>query len=301
MQARRTTPAAQRGVVTSSRRSPHADAERPTLDASPPTRRARTAPLVLCYHAVSATWEHELSVPPEALHNQLARLIQSGYTPATAAEAARGGGELLHVTFDDAYRSVLLALPVLEELEVHATLFVCSGLADSGARLAVPELAEQVARVPEELETLPWDELRKLSERSVEIGSHTVTHPHLPTLPDDELEWELVESKRRIEEEIGRPCRFLAYPYGDQDLRVREAARAAGYEGAFALPTGTEWGDRFQIGRIGVYRSDSRLWVAAKTSHFFRSRLGTRIVNMRTQRRVAAGGNAVIAPPLRSP
>jgi peptidoglycan/xylan/chitin deacetylase (PgdA/CDA1 family) len=108
-----------------------------------------------------------------------------------------------------------------------------------------------------------------------------VTHPHLTATTDAELDWELVESKRRIEAEIGRPCRFLAYPYGEHDLRVREAAQAAGYEGAFALPLGTEWGDLFQIGRVGIYRFDSRLWFRLKTSRFFRGRLGARLVTPR--------------------
>jgi peptidoglycan/xylan/chitin deacetylase (PgdA/CDA1 family) len=256
--------------------------------ARPGRGRSRFAPLVLCYHAVSATWEHRLSVPPEALHNQLTRLIKSGYKPATVADAARGGGELLHVTFDDAYKSVLFAMPIFEELGIHATVFACSSFADSGATVAVPELRQEVARNPKELETLTWDELRELSERGVEIGSHTVTHPHLTATTDAELDWELVESKHRIEDEIGRPCRFLAYPYGEHDLRVREAAQAAGYEGAFALPMGTEWGDPFQISRIGIYRFDSFLWIGIKTSRFFRGRLGTKLVRPRTERRAAA-------------
>jgi peptidoglycan/xylan/chitin deacetylase (PgdA/CDA1 family) len=256
-------------------------------DGSHPGRgRSRCTPLVLCYHAVSATWENKLSVPPEALRDQLKRLIKSGYKSATLADMARGGGELLHVTFDDAYRSVLLALPICEELGIHATVFPCSAFADSGDSVTVPELRQEVARNPKELETLTWDELRELSRRGVEIGSHTVTHPHLTAMTDAELEWELVESKRRIEGEIGRPCRFVAYPYGEHDLRVRQAARAAGYEGALALPLGTQWGDVFQIGRVGIYRFDSPLRVGIKTSRFFRGRLGTRLVTPRSVRAI---------------
>ena len=39
-----------------------------------------------------------------------------------------------------------------------------------------------------------------------------------------------------MEEGIGQPCRSIAYPYGDVDERVIEAARAAGYELGASLP-----------------------------------------------------------------
>jgi peptidoglycan/xylan/chitin deacetylase (PgdA/CDA1 family) len=102
----------------------------------------------------------------------------------------------------------------------------------------------------------------------VEIGSHTVSHPHLTRLSDAELQRELGESKQRLEDELAAPCRFLAYPYGEHDERVRAAARAAGYAGAFALRAGD--GDTFAIPRIDLYRSDGRRRVALKTSAVYR-------------------------------
>jgi peptidoglycan/xylan/chitin deacetylase (PgdA/CDA1 family) len=239
----------------------------------------------LCYHAISSSWEHVLAVPVDALRMHVERLLRAGFTPVTAGETVNGSGNILHVTFDDAFKSVQLALPVLEELGVRATVFACSGHADRGTPLDVPELRAEVAQNPGELDTMDWDELRELSEREVEIGSHTVNHPHLTLVSDAALEHELVDSKHRIEEELGRPCRFLAYPYGDHDRRVREAARAAGYEAAFALPIGTRWGDRFQIGRVGVWRSDRPLRIGLKTSRFFRTELGTRLMRARVSRR----------------
>ena len=71
-------------------------------------------PLVLCYHAVSNTWHHRLSVAPAALEEHVRLLRRRGYRPVSAVEAATGTGKLLHVTFDDAFASVRTALPVLE-------------------------------------------------------------------------------------------------------------------------------------------------------------------------------------------
>jgi len=172
----------------------------------------------------------------------------------TAAEAVSRTASSFHVTFDDAFRSVARALPLLEGLGVPATVFACSGYADDGRPLEVPELAEDIRSYPDALATMGWDSLRDLAGRGLEIGSHTVSHPHLPRLDDAELRRELEESRARIADELRRPCRFLAYPFGDDDARVRAAAEAAGYEAAFALPGPDDRIDRFAVPRVGVYR-----------------------------------------------
>lgn len=222
------------------------------------------APLVLCYHAVSATWEHALSLPPERLESGLASLRARGHRPGTLDDVL-DGRRVLHATFDDAFRSVAAALPALERHGVPATVFACSTLADTGAPLDVPELAAELAARPHELSTMDWDALRELQERGIEVGSHTATHPHLPRLGDDELRRELVESRERIEDALGRRCRVVAYPFGDEDARVRAAARAAGYDAAFALPGVERPVDRHALPRVGAYRGDGRVKFALKT------------------------------------
>jgi peptidoglycan/xylan/chitin deacetylase (PgdA/CDA1 family) len=234
-------------------------------------------PLVLCYHAVSETWHHELSVPADVLERQLRMLLRLGYRPATAAEAATGSGKLLHVTFDDAFASVANAVPVLERTGVHATVFACSGYAEDGRPLDIPELAGELRARPEELRTMTWEELRALTGRGIEVSSHTVSHPHLTTLSDAELADELGSSRQRLEDELGRPCRVLAYPYGECDARVRAAARAAGYEAAFGLPGDASGRDSLELFRVGVWNGEGLPRVALKASPFARSPLGMRL------------------------
>ena len=233
-------------------------------------RRFRT--VVLCYHAASASWPHLLSLPPREIERQIRNLLRRRLRPATAAEAAaRPGERLLAVTFDDAFRSVADALPALERLGVPVTIFVCSGLADGGRPLAVPELAGELVAYPGELETMDWDTLRGLAERGVEIGSHTVSHRHLLELTDTELARELTESRRRIEAELGHPCRILAYPFGEEDGRCRAAARTAGYEAAFTLPrlhapAESRRPDPYAVPRIGLFLGDGLVRTALKTT-----------------------------------
>jgi peptidoglycan/xylan/chitin deacetylase (PgdA/CDA1 family) len=235
-------------------------------------------PLVLCYHAVSDTWPHRLSVSPEALEAQLKLLLRRGYRPVTAAEAVADDGKLLHVTFDDAFTSVQQAVPILEHLGVPATVFACTGYADDPKPLNLPELADALHTHAEELRTMSWGELRDLDRHGgIDVEAHTVSHPHLPALSDQELEDELTASKRRLEEELGRPCRFFAYPFGDCDDRVRAAARAAGYEAAFGLPGDPTGRDRFALFRVGVWRDDSPRRVAFKARPAVRSPLAVRV------------------------
>jgi peptidoglycan/xylan/chitin deacetylase (PgdA/CDA1 family) len=237
-------------------------------------RRARarreqplSRPLILCYHGVADGWEHQLAVRPLDFERQLTTLVRRRFRPAAATDAIAGRGRLLHVTFDDAYRNVAdNAVPVLEQLGFTATIFTASGFAADGRPLDIPELASEARAHPDEMRTLSWQELRALAERGFEIGSHTVTHPHLPRLSDAELERELAESRARCEQELARACRFIAYPFGEHDARVQAAARRAGYEAAFGLRAGTDRANRFALPRVDFYRRDSLLRAMLKSS-----------------------------------
>ena len=90
------------------------------------------------------------------------------------------------------------------------------------------------------------------------------THPPLTRLSDEELARELRESRVACERAIGRPCRSLAYPYGDFDARVTAAAEEAGYAAAaidgLTRPRALAWP------RVGVYRKDSMRQFRLKVS-----------------------------------
>jgi peptidoglycan/xylan/chitin deacetylase (PgdA/CDA1 family) len=158
----------------------------------------------------------------------------------------------VRVTFDDAFRSAATVFPELQELGLPVTIFVCTGYAREGAPLTIPELAGDD---PQELATMTWEELRGLTERGVQVQSHGISHEHLTRLGDEELQRELRDSKREIEDELGRPCSELAYPYGEHDERVRAAARAARYERAFALWKRSR--DSYSAPRLDLYRRHS--------------------------------------------
>ena len=237
--------------------------------------------LVLCYHAVSPDWDSELAVTPEQLDYQVRRVLRLGYRPATFHRAVVDppAGKVLAVTFDDGYRSMReQAYPVLSALGVPATVFMPTDYVGDDKPMCWPGI-EQWVGTPDEHELCPmgWDDLRWLTWRGWEIGSHTCSHPHLPTLEGDDLDRELTESKARLEAELERPCHSLAYPYGAVTERVAEATEAAGYETAAALWHPMREHDRFTWPRVAIYREDAPWRFHAKISvrlRQFRGRIG---------------------------
>ena len=80
---------------------------------------------------------------------------------------------------------------------------------------------------------LTWDEVREMHALGMTIGSHTLTHPNLPSAGIPAAREELRESKRRLEGEIGAPVTMFSYPNGGAEryltAEVQRAVREAGY------------------------------------------------------------------------
>lgn len=226
----------------------------------------RFRPLVLCYHAISDRWADPLAVGAANLERQLRLLLRGRLVPVGAEAVLANRERSFHLTFDDAYRSVAAAMPILEQLGVSATVFACTDFARDGRQFLIPELRDRTGDHPDELLTMPWATLRELASRGVEIGSHSISHPHLPQLTDAELRRELVDSREQIEAEVGRACRFLAYPYGDDDARVHVAARNAGYRAAYTLRGTGGRAVPLALPRVDVYRQDGMARFAIKAS-----------------------------------
>ena len=236
--------------------------------------------LVLCYHAVSADWPLPMSVSPAQLERDVKLLLGRGYRSATFHDAvfAPPARRTFAVTFDDAFGSVFeRAYPLLSELGVPATVFVPSDHTESGAPRAWPRLDRWLGTEHEhELAGMSWAELRELQRAGWEIGSHTSSHPRLTGLPARELRYELTASRLRCEERIGVSCRTLAYPYGDVDGRVAEAARLAGYAAAASLDQWTRRPDPMRWPRTVVVKATSERF-AADTSAVRRWAKGSRV------------------------
>jgi peptidoglycan/xylan/chitin deacetylase (PgdA/CDA1 family) len=227
------------------------------------------SPLVLCYHAVSEGWPSELAVMPKRLEDQLRRLLRAGWKPTTftAAIAAPGATRAMAVTFDDGYRSTLdQAFPILDRLGVPGTVFVASDFAGAGGPLCWPGIDQWLGGPHEgELAPLDWDDLRTLARVGWEVGSHSCSHPRLTAIGEQSVATELERSKAAVERELGAPCTSLAYPYGDANADIVDAARTAGYSAAAVLGSSAAAPGPLAIRRVDIYRDDRPWRIRAKS------------------------------------
>ncbi len=123
-------------------------------------------------------------------------------------------GLRIAVTFDDGYLDNLtLAAPLLVELGIPFTVFVCTGaVAERKTGFLTPEQLRELAGLP-----------------GAKIGSHSITHPLLTACDEHALKQELHGSKAYLEDLLGREVDALAYPFGAVNRRVRDAAENLGY------------------------------------------------------------------------
>ena len=125
---------------------------------------------------------------------------------------------------------------------------------------------------------MTWDQLGELERSGWEVGSHTRSHPRLSQVADDaELADELEGSKRVCEERLGHPCDSIAYPYGDHDERVVEAAGRAGYRYGLTLPARLHAERELAWPRVGVYHVDSGRRFRLKVSPGLRALRASRL------------------------
>jgi peptidoglycan/xylan/chitin deacetylase (PgdA/CDA1 family) len=109
---------------------------------------------------------------------------------------------------------------------------------------------------PDPLEaTLSWEELIRLHERGVSIGSHSQNHCILTQLEESQVAAEIADSKTHIERVLGGPCTLFAYPNGSWSKDVRRWAKESGYELAFINTPGMWKRDRdpYLIPRVNLW------------------------------------------------
>jgi peptidoglycan/xylan/chitin deacetylase (PgdA/CDA1 family) len=126
------------------------------------------------------------------------------------------------LSFDDALASQLRnAVPVLAEFELTAMFFVMPAYRDGRH------------------EYLNEAGIRAVHNAGHIIGAHTCNHPSLTLLSTAPLMAELSDCKQQIENIIGAPVRYFAYPNGAVNQMVLAATAVAGYRAAFTTRPGT--------------------------------------------------------------
>ncbi len=217
---------------------------------------------VLLYHKVNDVPGNPLTVPVSVFGEQMAQLGELGYRPVSLddvlAQYRRGeplpSGAVL-ITFDDGYRDNLEnAAPVLRRHGYPAVVFVPVGYLDDPRSLPHEEPLGRRGLVNR---LLAWEDLPELEASGIRVESHGIGHRPLAELDRAAAEREVADSKRRLEERLGRPVRAFAFVKGSRAHYSREHVdllRRAGYELGFTTVTGANGrsADPFQLRRYNV-------------------------------------------------
>lgn len=193
-----------------------------------------TGASVLAYHDIEPTPSTYFSVTPGRFRAQIERIRSIGGTFValddlidrwSAGDRVDG---LVAVTFDDTLVGIHEhAAPLLDARSIPATIFVVT-----------QALGARPGWWPGSRRAMTDGELAEVLALDIHLESHTRTHPSLTEVDDARLRDELDGSRRDLLERTGRLPRYLAYPNGHFDRRVRAAAAAAGFEASFTFRNG---------------------------------------------------------------
>src|SRR6202140_5348829 len=212
---------------------------------------------VLMYHSVGPGTD-PLGVSEAELDAHLGYLQQAGFQAISLGEMLdplQGHGAMpanpIVLTFDDGTADAIeRALPLLKKHGHRATFFIVAGFtAPDGA----PRHVEQSKQGPRSY--LTWPEVRALRDAGMEIGSHSVSHPRLSSLPKAQVRNEIFESKNMLERGLGQPIEFFAYPFTARRKNTAAQVRAAGYRGAVSGIKGSN--DPNDLQRLVIHRGIS--------------------------------------------
>ena len=104
---------------------------------------------------------------------------------------------------------------------------------------------------------LSWQELKSIDKSKVDIGSHTISHPPLATINDEEeLMTEIKNSGEIIKRQLGISPVSISYPVGSYNDKVKMLSSKAGYKIGLAVDQkiyNTTRHDLFAVPRIDLY------------------------------------------------
>jgi O-antigen biosynthesis protein len=218
--------------------------------------------VALMYHVIGEPGvekERQWCCSAAAFRDQMQLLRDSGYNVVSMSQLvgwmerrAELPPDAVCITIDDGTRCIVdAALPVLSAMAFPAIAYVVSG------RLGADnDWLQRSGWSPRKL--VDAADLRALATEGIEIGSHSVSHADLSVATPARIESELRDSKRRLEDVLGREVAHFAYPLGRLSRRARDAAEAAGYRSACTVEDGRirRSDDRFRLSRVEVYNRD---------------------------------------------
>lgn len=182
------------------------------------------------------------------------------------------------ITFDDGHVGNYQLLPIIREMQIPITTFLCSDIVGTRRHFWFKHCKELLPdcqwmkKLPnlQRLETLKhygfsqtqeYDDTQALSNEQIEemrswvdFQSHTCFHPILPQCDDVTAKAEIALSKEHLEHDYSLHINTISYPNGDYSPRDIHLAQEAGYTCGITVDFGFNdiHTDLFRLKRISV-------------------------------------------------
>lgn len=208
---------------------------------------------VLCYHSISDDGWY-FSVTLENFKKQITHL-KNNFEIISLSDLEdyidgkkKFTRQAVVVTFDDGYKNILSVCELYKDIKVKPSVFVIADTKETN-----------FGELKTKRKFLSNSDIKKLIKDGWEVGSHTLTHPDMYKLNQFNLEKEVVQSKKMIENDLGIEIKYLAYPKGRYTNKVVNMAKKAKYK--MALTMDDDLIDintnKLKIPRIGVDNTHS--------------------------------------------
>jgi peptidoglycan/xylan/chitin deacetylase (PgdA/CDA1 family) len=230
------------------------------------------------YHQIVANDPPDIhAVSVEAFEGQVKWLHDQGYKGVAIeernldrADAQDGHDRQIAITFDDGYLDVFTnALPILKKYDFQATIFLVAKRVGS---VNDWDQAPGLTGAP----LLDWSHVHEMVDQGICFGGHTCTHPDLTAIQAAQMEEEIRESRRIIEDKLRMPIRTFAYPYSRYNESIVKVVSECGFDYACTYSPGYIGGagdQHFLLQRTGILATDTLHDFASKVQARFPWRL----------------------------
>lgn len=242
-------------------------------------------PLILTYHSIRDD-ASPLCTPPKVFAEQMdwlkshAQVVALRHLVELLSKRKALPERAVALTFDDGFLDFYKqAEPVLHQHSLPATVFLATGwCGKTNSWLGQPSWVE-----PQPL--MDWSKVAKLSQRGIEFGGHSVSHPALTDIPGTQMENEVADCQKAIEEHTGTTAKLFCYPYGKWNDSVRRAVKQH-YDGACSTAAGVldANSDVFSLPRVDAHYVRNPSWFRSMFTRRFLTYVATRRLIRRLRR-----------------
>ncbi len=196
-------------------------------------RTAVKIPIIMYHYVeyvedVNDLVKRKLAINPYSFEQQIKTLRVNNYEtyfvrdlPSIVKETTKISTRSAVLTFDDGYEDFYsVVFPILKKYNVKATAYIIYNYIGRKGFLTKEELTELA------------------KSNLVEIGAHTFDHAYLKFIPTSVLRRQIIDVKKKLEEDLGVTVVTFAYPYGAFGDETVQTVKEATYSAAVSVIPG---------------------------------------------------------------